>query len=553
LIKKGISAIPTILSTDYLYGFEKGVFSGPVYRPASLIMFDLEWNLFPDNPHIFHFMNVLLFAITCWILFLLLCRLFESRMGGTFSLIFPFICTLLYAAHPIHTEVVDNIKSRDEILCFLFGVLAIFAFIKAISKESLLYLIPGCVCFFISLLSKETGITFLVIIPLTAYVFTDISARKLVVISITVLITASIYFIIREYVLHSIRLNTSDTYLYDTVVAAPNFISRQATVFYIFLRYILLLIFPYNLTCDYNLAMIKVQTLRDLPAIIGIIINLGIGVYALLNIRKKSVISYAILFYFITLAPVSNMFIFNGATMAERFMYTPSLGFCIILSYFIIRLIKTKSADNKIETLYDFFSMNSRLFIVVFSITFLYSVKVFSRTIDWQDNATIYAHDVETSDNSATAHIAWGKELYLNLAKNEKNPDLKKSYLNKAVIEFTKALTIMDTLKFPSLYNDKGCALAEAGRYDEAIISFQKEINLSPKLEEQLDKNIGSVYANLKQYSKALEYFNKAVELNPSDIQVYNYIGMSYNSLGDSLKANEYFERATRIIGGQSR
>src|ERR1700722_374764 len=238
LIQKGFAAIPTILSTDYLYGFEKGMLSGPVYRPASLIMFDLEWNLFPENPHIFHFMNVLLFAITCWILFLLLCRLFEEKFSS-FGLLFPFVCALLYAAHPIHTEVVDNIKSRDEILCFLFGVLAIFALIKAISKETLLYFIPGCVCFFISLLSKETAITFLVIIPLTTYVFTDVSARKLVIISVAVLLTASIYFIIREYVLHSIRLNTSDTYLYDTVVAAPNFISRQATVFYIFLRYIL--------------------------------------------------------------------------------------------------------------------------------------------------------------------------------------------------------------------------------------------------------------------------------------------------------------------------
>src|SRR5450631_3727274 len=78
LIKRGFDGIPLILSTDYLYGFEKGAMSGPVYRPASLVMFSIEWQFFPDTPHIFHFMNVLLFAITCWVLFLMLCLLFQK-------------------------------------------------------------------------------------------------------------------------------------------------------------------------------------------------------------------------------------------------------------------------------------------------------------------------------------------------------------------------------------------------------------------------------------------------------------------------------------------
>src|ERR1017187_1807263 len=79
LIKKGFVAIPTILSTDYLYGYKEGILTGPVYRPSSLIMFAIEWNLFGDNPHVFHFMNVLLYTFTCWFLFILLCKLFESH------------------------------------------------------------------------------------------------------------------------------------------------------------------------------------------------------------------------------------------------------------------------------------------------------------------------------------------------------------------------------------------------------------------------------------------------------------------------------------------
>ena len=151
VIKSGLAGIPTILSTDYLYGYDHGVISGPVYRPTSLIMFDLEWNLFPDNPHIFHFMNVLLFAITCWILFLLLCHLYEQKFK-TLGMLFPFICAILYAAHPIHTEVVDNIKSRDEILCFLFGILSIFFVVKSVSNMFYQNLFLGCFFYFLSTL-----------------------------------------------------------------------------------------------------------------------------------------------------------------------------------------------------------------------------------------------------------------------------------------------------------------------------------------------------------------------------------------------------------------
>src|ERR1039457_6972183 len=60
IIRMGISGIPTILKTDYWYGYKDNL-RGPVYRPVSLVMFALEWQLFPDNPHVYHFINILLY------------------------------------------------------------------------------------------------------------------------------------------------------------------------------------------------------------------------------------------------------------------------------------------------------------------------------------------------------------------------------------------------------------------------------------------------------------------------------------------------------------
>ena len=584
LVKKGFEAIPTIFSTDYLYGYNNGLMSGPVYRPASLVMFAIEWQFFPENPYIFHFMNVLLFSITCWLLYLLLYKLIEKipfSFGNVnnIKLLFPFVCCILYAAHPIHTEVVDNIKSRDEILCFLFGILAIFCFVKSVSKRAVLNLIFGSICFFLSILSKETGITFLIVIPLTLFVFTNSSIRKLVLISIIVIVIAVIYYIIREYVLRNIRLNTGDNNLYNSVVAAPNFISRQATVFYILLRYILLLLFPYNLTCDYNYNMIKIQTLTDIPAIAGILINSGLGIYAVINLRKKSIISYGILFYFITLSPVSNMFIYTGATMAERFMYTPSFGFCIIISYFLIRLTTIKNKMKGIKNPLELFTQNKTLFIIVFCVTILFSIRTISRTIDWKNNLTIFTHDVEISDSSATAHYMVGVMNYFDLYLNEKDLSKKAAYLDKAQQEFLTTIKIyhnyseayknlaniyqekqdnqsaLDTyeslLKFDhtpntTIFNNLGILYTKTKNYDKALQYLDSALKYYPNY-AQPNNNKAFIYLNKAMYPEAIAACEEAIRIDSMYAKPYSYLGCAYMNLGDFQKAFKYFQKSLQL------
>src|SRR5690606_11975243 len=85
-----------------------------LYRPLPRLMFALEWKLAPGNASLSHWINVLLFALSCTFLFRVLARL----INGKYYLL--FMAMLLYAVHPIHTEVVANIKSRDEILSLLF-------------------------------------------------------------------------------------------------------------------------------------------------------------------------------------------------------------------------------------------------------------------------------------------------------------------------------------------------------------------------------------------------------------------------------------------------
>ena len=281
--------------------------------------------------------------------------------------------------------------------------------------------------------------------------------------------------------------------------------------------------------------------ITDLPAILGILINFALGIYAIINLKKESIISFGILFYFITLAPTSNFFFNNGATMAERFMYTPSLGFCIILTYLLIKFTCFEKVKSNFKNLSQFLFQNSKLFIILSIIILLYSIRTFSRSMDWKNNVTIFEHDVEISKNSATAHIWWGRELLRNFAKNENNPEIKKSYLRRSIIEFDQALNILDTLPFLALYNDKGCALAELERYDESIIAFQKEIEKYPN-NPDVYYNLGISYIKKGDNQDALKAFNGAIKINPKDPESHFQKGLVLFYMNNYLEAIPEFQ-----------
>ena len=130
MTKRGFSAIPEIFSTTLRSG--TNLIDNTLYRPLSKAMFAIEWQLAPDTPALSHWVNVILFSVSCIAMFSFLALCFNGNF------LIPFMATMLFAAHPIHTEVVANIKSRDEILCLLFCFLAASASILYVeSKEQI--------------------------------------------------------------------------------------------------------------------------------------------------------------------------------------------------------------------------------------------------------------------------------------------------------------------------------------------------------------------------------------------------------------------------------
>jgi len=611
VVKQGISGIPDLLTTDYWYGFKEGPDterSGLIYRPASMVMFALEWEILPDTPQLSHFMNVLLYALTCFLVFILLCRLFKN-----YSIIVPFVCAAIFTIHPIHTEVVSNIKSRDEILCLLFAVGAAINFLKFYTDNSKKALLVGGFLFFLSLLSKETGVTWFACIPLLLFVAGGLNGKKLGISIGALLLFAGAYFLIRSQI--NIGVSTVGRIsIFDNIMAnATDLSSRLGTAFYILGRYLLLLFIPHPLVSDYSYAQLELKTFGSPEALISILIHIAAGLYALFTIRKQNLIAFGIFFYFITLFPVSNILFLIGSNMAERFLYTPLFGFCIVFIMLLLKVARGSYVKAGFSNMNQLFSKYSTLLLIGGIFFIGYTIKTVSRSSEWKNNLSLFGADVKHSPQSSRIRYGYGSSLIMSIDsaklsfpeidalmdagkteleaaiaiwpeyanayftigaiyKDRKNYSTAVSYMENAIKyypapnplfyksigyvylknnQFDKSVNALDSflmLDKPEweVYKNKGTALFGLTKYEEALQSYFKADSLN-RNDSAITKNIGRTYANMQKYDSAEVYFRKTIQLEPNNSETYRYLGYTYQFRGDTAKANEYFRQANSM------
>jgi tetratricopeptide (TPR) repeat protein len=196
LTSKGISAIPEIFTSPY---YEDKAGYKYEYRPIVLVTFAIEHSIFGDNPHISHFFNVVLYALLCLLLFHLLRQLFKD-----YNILFIAGIVLLFAAHPIHTEVVASIKNRDEILALGFSLAAMHYALQYKLHGGLFKALIVPALLLLGILSKSSAITFSILIPALLIVFTNGGFKQILfltlLLSVPMLVYARLYSILQQIV-----------------------------------------------------------------------------------------------------------------------------------------------------------------------------------------------------------------------------------------------------------------------------------------------------------------------------------------------------------------
>jgi protein O-mannosyl-transferase len=319
LVKQGVGAVPELLRSDYRAGTWKS--KATLYRPLSLVMFAVEWQLFPNNPFPGHLINVLLYGLTAYLLFAVLQQLLP---GG--SLLIPFSTALLFIVHPIHTEVVANIKSRDEILSFLFVLGSLYL---ALMPPTLGRLLAAAALYFLSLMSKESSITIAAVVPIMLYFFRKRRAKTIALTTGVFAGSASLYLVLRKLVLGEVAGLANVSPVDNFLVLAKDLNTKAATVAEILGKYLRLLFFPHPLSSDYSFNQIPIVTWSNWASVFAAAVYIGLLAVLLVRIRKKELWAFGIAFYLTTISLYTNIFITIGAGFGERFLYVPSLGFCI--------------------------------------------------------------------------------------------------------------------------------------------------------------------------------------------------------------------------------
>ncbi|MHA2070046.1 MAG: hypothetical protein ACXABY_37245, partial [Candidatus Thorarchaeota archaeon] len=367
-VQEGLSGIDDILSYGFLYGFNSR--NDQSYRPIPLITLAVERELFQDDPHPSHFVNVALYALLGIFLFSLLRKLFRR-----YSVWIPVFITLLYLVHPVHTEVVASIKSRDEILAFLLIVLSLNSLAEFRLTRKNRHLILSLLFCFLALLSKEAALTIVAVVPLLLYFFFDGKPKHTAILSIPYAGVLLAYMLLRSAVLDSITFSGDMDIINNSLMAANTAGEMLATNLVILGKYLYLSIIPYPLSCDYSYNQIPIVGWSNPLAVVSLCVYLGLGVYALIGALRRDYIAFGILLFFITLSVSSNLVIKIGATLGERFLFTPTLGIAISLVFILLRVFKTDPKSR----------MRNRpvLFLVVFAIIVAYSIITINRNRVW--------------------------------------------------------------------------------------------------------------------------------------------------------------------------
>ncbi len=529
-VKQGVGGITKILSTDLFVGFlgeDKDLVTGGRYRPLSLITYAIEYEFLGESPQFSHFVNTCLYAISCVLLFFLLDKLLK-KVTAPWYLNVALISTLIFCAHPLHTEVVANIKGRDEILSFMLATLTFLTVLKFADSKKISSLVQTFLFFFLGLLSKENTIVFLALIPLAFYFFRTDNLKTIFIANSPLFIAVAGYFILRYSLLGSPNTTIPNELMNNPFTGAST-VEKFATISYTLGLYLKLSVFPHPLTHDYYPFHIPITSFNDWRAILSLLIYSGLFGYLIYGFIHKHLFAYCILIFFAGLALASNILFPIGTFMNERFMFVSVLGLAIIIATLITKHFPKSVSNPKIRIA------------TVCAILFLFSVKTITRNYAWESDDTLFLTDVNVSKNSAKVNMSAGDAL-INISDREEDPINKKQQLAQAIEYLNKSIEIYPT--YGPAWVLKGNALCKLERYNEAFIPFENALKIG-----QLEATQSLMYAaqqlvEMKEYADAIKAYQTVLPYYQDKAEIYNRIGMIQGrNLNDLTSAWSSFQK----------
>lgn len=492
---KGLTDIQSIFTQN---SFHQGDYSFG-YRPIATLSFAIEYQFFGTNPFVSHLINLLLYTFSCFLVFLLVKNIFP-----TISLRTSLAIGVLFLAMPIHSEIVNNIKCRDELLMFNFGLISTILFLKSFGKNAWL-IIPAFLSLTFSILSKKTGFVFFGIIPTSIFFHSQFSIQRILSRGLIAIATFPFIRLFRKATRGDVNIreyNLIESPLFDSAIE----VDQISLTLHSFWFYFSKLIFPTELVSYYGYNTIQFNG-YDLSSFLSIIVVIGLIIVGLSALKKKNAIAFGAILFLGGMLPIVNWLVPLVGIVAERFVTVASIGWVVFVVFglgFVVEKLNLKKGRNILTPLLVVYLVGSFLMIQ-------------NRNQEWKNQFTLFTADVQKEPNSATLQALVGKEYLakINVSKNNN----EKIILGKKAIQYLENSTALVEDNYV-LTDLAGLYFRANGDYDLAIETYLKVIETLPEYADPY-YNLGWVYLEKKQEFKAIENFKKAIKLDPKFIDAY--------------------------------
>lgn len=562
-VQNGWEGINKILTTNYRNGQDG--FNDGLYRPLSLVSFAIEKELFDNNTSIAHFINCLLYAFSCLLLWLSLSKLLRA-----FPLIIPLAATLLFCLHPIHTEVVANIKGRDELFAFLGFSLSLYFILKYLSSVKLTFIFASIPAFLFALFSKESAVSYVVLIPTLLLLDKEISLKRTLSIAVGLLPLALGFYFLRSYIIESMpnAVDPGNFGLLNNPISATTDASlKWGSTFALQLTFLHQLFVPIHLLHDYSFEQLPLQKMNSIQALVGLFILIGLITSSIWGVLKRNALGLIAAFYLGSIAVASQLFVTIGVQFAERMLFNSVLAFALFAAIGTYSIYKKKV---------DFLPKKKQVHLAVLFgfVAVLYSFKTFDRNQDWKNNLSLYSADIERGHKSARINYNYGTELN-EQAQNQQINGEKNKLAEQAIIYLSRAINIYPDYK--DAYNNLGLTYKIKGDYKNAVAVFKACIERDPNYskafynlatslaaDQQYEQAmiymdrfvsmrpnysnayflLGQYAGNLQRFEDAANYMQQVISIDPSSVDAHNFLGMALGNLGKHAEAEISFGNA---------
>lgn len=395
-----------------------------LYRPLTLYTYYINrhWLNCGDNPAGYHAVNLLIHAACGVLAFFFVSMLARAAAGGWLrerAWLIGLFAALLFVTHPVNTEAVANVVGRADLLVMMFLLAGLLAHMRASEAPTggmgaVVLKVLAALCMALALLCKENAIAMIAIVVALDALFlrprrqdkpalslARFLLRRAATCYVFYFVVIGGWFLARYLVLR--EMPPALPGMTDNSLPYLPFLQREATAVVMLGIYLWRLVFPLTLAADYSYnAVPAVESAADWRLIASLAALLALGVLVVLTWRKSRFAAFMALWFFVTIAPVSNVFIITGTIGAERLLYVSSLFWCALLAAAALWL----SGLFKIKENLRWAPPAALLGVIVL----LYGVRTTARNPDWQNELTlwsanylVYPASVRTADNYARA------------------------------------------------------------------------------------------------------------------------------------------------------